>query len=197
MVKTTPASAEVIDPTEQLITEFIQFWEDHWSEAGHFDPSARAMIRAHLYLSVAKRYLLTCGGELHFTKKELKQAIRSAVEVVKQTRKKGRDDQVEGEICLRYICRLLDGWERREEFSEQELVAIRSKLFSDARDRYRNSGYSDLRVTKRELQKVVEMIESIRQRRERELRLDERDRRIRKGRREMGVLADSCTLLAD
>lgn len=194
MVKTQTVSDDLTDPTETLITEFVQFWEDHWKEADRFGRSERAMIRAHLYFAVARRYLATGGSELHFTKKELKRAIQSAVEVVKSTKKGDRDNFMSGVICGRYVSGLMNAWERREEFTEVELVTIRTKLYGDVMDRYRKSGFTNLHATKREIQRAVEVIESIRQRRVRQQRADDRDRTIRKAQREFGVLADSCVV---
>lgn len=194
MVKNQVVSDDLADPTETLITEFINHWENHWAEADRFGQSEKAMIRAHLYFAVARRYLATDGGELHFTKKELKQAIRSAVEVVKSTRASDRDDRVAGDICHNYVLRRLEGWEHRDDFSAEEMVTIRIKLYSEVMERYRKSGYTDLRATKREIQKATEMIDSIRQRRARQQRADDRDRTIRKAQREHGVLADACVV---
>lgn len=182
------------DPTETLITKFVEFWEANWKEADRYGRSERAMIRAHLYLSVARRHLVTGGKELHFTKKELKQAVQSAVEVVKSTKKQDRDNRQAGNICHAYVWDLLVSWEGREEYSAEEMVTIRTKLYSDAMERYHKSGYSDLHVTRREIQRATEMIDSIRQRRERQQKADNRDRTIRKAQREHGRLADACVV---
>ena len=83
MVRNHQVSDGQADPTETLITEFVEFWESSWKEADRYGQSERAMIRAHLYFAVARRHLATNGRELHFTKKELKQAIQYALHVVK------------------------------------------------------------------------------------------------------------------
>ena len=194
MVRNHQVSDGQADPTETLITEFVEFWESSWKEADRFGQSERAMIRAHLYFAVARRHLATNGRELHFTKKELKQAIQSALHVVKSAKKVDRDDRIAGGICHAYIARWLDDWEGQADFSSEEMVTIRIKLYGDAMERYRKSGYSDLHVTKREVQRAAEMIELIRQRRERQQRADSRDKSIRKAQREHGRLADACVV---
>lgn len=194
MVRNHQVSDGQADPTETLITEFVEFWESSWKEADRYGQSERAMIRAHLYFAVARRHLATNGRELHFTKKELKQAIQSALHVVKSAKKVDRDDRIAGGICHAYIARWLDDWEGQADFSSEEMVTIRIKLYGDAMERYRKSGYSDLHVTKREVQRAAEMIESIRQRRERQQRADNRDKSIRKAQREHGRLADACVV---
>ncbi len=194
MVRNHQVSDGQADPTETLITEFVEFWESSWKEADRYGQSERAMIRAHLYFAVARRHLATNGRELHFTKKELKQAIQSALHVVKSAKKVDRDDRIAGGICHAYIARWLEDWEGQADFSSEEMVTIRIKLYGDAMERYRKSGYSDLHVTKREVQRAAEMIESIRQRRERQQRADNRDKSIRKAQRENGRLADACVV---
>ncbi len=194
MVRNHQVSDGQADPTETLITEFVEFWESSWKEADRYGQSERAMIRAHLYFAVARRHLATNGRELHFTKKELKQAIQSALHVVKSAKKVDRDDRIAGGICHAYIARWLDDWEGQADFSSEEMVTIRIKLYGDAMERYRKSGYSDLHVTKREVQRAAEMIELIRQRRERQQRADSRDKSIRKAQREHGRLADACVV---
>lgn len=194
MVRNHQVSDGQADPTETLITEFVEFWESSWKEADRYGQSERAMIRAHLYFAVARRHLATNGRELHFTKKELKQAIQSALHVVKSAKKVDRDDRIAGGICHAYIARWLEDWEGQADFSSEEMVTIRIKLYGDAMERYRKSGYSDLHVTKREVQRAAEMIESIRQRRERQQRADNRDKSIRKAQREHGRLADACVV---
>ncbi len=194
MVRNHQVSDGQADPTETLITEFVEFWESSWKEADRYGQSERAMIHAHLYFAAARRHLATNGRELHFTKKELKQAIQSALHVVKSAKKVDRDDRIAGGICHAYIARWLEDWEGQADFSSEEMVTIRIKLYGDAMERYRKSGYSDLHVTKREVQRAAEMIESIRQRRERQQRADNRDKSIRKAQREHGRLADACVV---
>lgn len=195
MVKTKPVSDDLTDHTETLITEFIEFWEAHWSEADRFGRSERAMIRAHLYFAVARRYLATNGVEMRFTKKELKQAVQSAMEVVKSTKKPNRDDSVSGRICHGYLTRRLMFWDGREKFADEELVLIRARLYSNVVDRYSRSGFVDLYYTRRELQGAIEFVEVVREQDSRRAQADERDRKIRHARREMGVLAENCRCL--
>lgn len=197
MVKIKRVLVAELDSVEQLIADFIRYWGDNWPDAERYSQSEIDMISAHLYLSTAKRYLKTDGTELHFTKKELKQAIRHAVEVRQRAGYRDRDNRTREAVCLHYVVSFFNCWESRDDYSDEELIMMRTHLYSTAMERYCNSGFSVLHVTKREIQGTVEMAMSIRRRRERDARLDKRDHEIRQMRIEMGVLADTRVVLGE
>lgn len=184
--------------SDKLVMGFVRFWLDQWPEAEEYDQVKLATIYAHLCLVVSRRYFETNGKELRFTPKELEEVIKSATAPPERiVRRGGSKGQTMYEICFGYIAGLHRFGVVRDSYSKDELRVICGRLLGLVVDRYRKSNYTKLVVGKAELRDIDEWVESMRSRRARDARMDERDRRIKQTRRYMGVLADACTVTSE
>lgn len=132
------------------------------------------------------RYVKT--GEIGFKQQELKQAIKVATRVEASSRARTSEDSI-NPACIDFVKSFIADWEDATKFSAKELNLIFTKIYAAVLKRYEatlKSGSPFLRIEKKDLKLATESALKIRQQREKEARLDERDRKIRAARARYG-----------
>ncbi len=171
---------------DTLVITFLNAWDASWEERCKYSSGQLKAIRGSLFATIMERYVKT--GELGFKAQELKQAIRAATRAENPSKLRINEDSV-NPVCFAFVRSFLAGWDEAKSFSAKELNLIFTKLYAAVLIKYENTsrhGAPFLKIENKELKQAVESALKMRQLREKEARLDERDRKIRAARARYG-----------
>ena len=179
---------------DSLVIDYLKCWERSWSSKCTYSEDELRSIRCSLFGAVMRRYVRS--GEMSFTRSELKQAIRSAKEIIKPVKTKQISKTVDP-ICYGFVSLFFSDWHESAQFSQEEQNIIFAHLYASVSTRYESTNRTKLKFTKRELKYAEECALKNRARLEKEDRQDERDRKIRGLRAKYGSAVESKVLLHD
>ncbi len=172
---------------DELITSFIDNWERNWQDVNQYSPIERAVIKAHLTKNIMSSYI--GSGRITLSRQDLSAAINHLSMVVKQKLSTHNTNNDVASQCFDYVGLYLSGWDKTPQYNQEELSAIRIKLYSAVRDNYQQSGFTKLAFSDADLADAEEFIVKLRRKRQVEAHADERDEKICVLRRRYGALA--------
>lgn len=177
---------------DELIASFLRNWERNWQDFSNFTSIERAVIKAHLTGNIMSSYIKS--GRITFSRRDLSAAIKHLAMVSQQKLSNNSNSDVASQ-CFDYVGLYLTGWDKTPQYNQEELSAIRIKLYVSVRDNYQQSGLTQLAFSDTDLADAEEFIVKLRRKKQAEARADERDEKICVLRRRYGALALPVTVL--
>ena len=111
---------------DSLVIDYLKCWERSWSSKCTYSEDELRSIRCSLFGAVMRRYVRS--GEMSFTRSELKQAIRSAKEIIKPVKTKQISKTVDP-ICYGFVSLFFSDWHESAQFSQEEQNIIFAHLY--------------------------------------------------------------------